>query len=284
LYSVKLLADRVFAILLPENNLSIHDFGNKMRKRSVRTTMGWALLLLLGVVLAVHWWEYRNAIQEYSLAQPASLEKHDELRSVLAEKTPLAVEVGALPWRPEVADKSAWTVTVGEEEETQLEMSIQQWLKESPRPEIQNCEDLAGQMDLGTGLADVDAARAWWWLPGLWNTRIDVLAPAQVVGLQWVGAERQWIGCSHGGPLTLWLVHSRYRRYLPLDREEPVDPWALTVADTPWIGRVQYIEVKIKPGWCMGLPAHWGYAIRGDNESWWWRADQHSALSWMLTD
>lgn len=235
--------------------------------------MEWAILLFLAVVLAVHWFEYRNSVQEYTFAQPMAIDRHDELRTVLSEKTPIVVEIGALPWRPEVAAKSVWVVNDS--------IPVNLWLED--KQPIQNCNDLAEQMDFTTGLSDLDAARAWWWLPGIYNASVDVLQAGETVGFSWVGAERQWIGCSHGGPLLLWLVHSRYNRYLPAAgaNDPPVDPWGLTVATAPWIGRVQYIEVRVQPGWCIGLPAHWGYAIKneGTEVAWWWKGDQHSCLS-----
>jgi len=240
----------------------------------------WELLVLLAVIVGVHWWEYRTSIQEYTFAQPATLDKHGELSSVLQEKTPIAVEIGGLPWRPEIAGKAAWTVAV-ESEGATLDMSVEQWLAQRDG-EIANNEALAAEMELTTGLADLDSGRPWWWLPELRASRVDIVQPGQVLGLSWVSAERHWIGCSHGGPVTLWLVHSRYRRYLP---SGAVNPWNLTVADAPWIGRVQYIEVTVKPGWCVGLPAHWGFAARVPDdtpEAWIWTADQHSMLSFGL--
>jgi hypothetical protein len=252
----------------------------------------WELLILLAVVVAVHWWEYSTAVQEYTFAQPATLDKHDEIRNLLSEKTPIAVEIGSLPWRPELAGKASWTVSV-EAEGASLDMSVAQWLSEEKeaREPIANQEALATEMELVTGLADLDEARPWWWLPGLYDAQVDILEPGQVMGLSWVSAERSWIGCSHGLPVTLWLVHSRYRRFLPtevVDEEgvvKPVDPWSLTVAEAPWIGRVQYIEVTVKPGWCIGLPAHWGFAARAssEGEAWIWTAKQHSALSHVLS-
>jgi hypothetical protein len=254
----------------------------------------WELLILLAVVVAVHWWEYSTSVQEYTFAQPATLEKHDELRTLLSEKTPIAVEIGSLPWRPELATN--WTVTV-QNDGADLNMSIGQWLSEpkNERAPIANQEALAAEMELTTGLADLDSGRPWWWLPGLSDVQVDILEPGQVLGLSWVAAERSWIGCTHGPPITLWLVHSRYRRYLPSglgsgsssgssSSSGPIDPWILTVADAPWIGRVQYIEVTVKPGWCIGLPAHWGFAARAsqEGEAWIWTARQHSALSRLL--
>jgi hypothetical protein len=58
----------------------------------------------------------------------------------------------------------------------------------------------------------------------------------------------------------------------------------MTVAEVPWIGRIQYIEVTVKPGWCIGLPAHWGFAVRSssDSESWIWSGQQQSVLSMYL--
>lgn len=248
----------------------------------------WELLILLFVVIAgiVHWWDYSTAIQEYTFAKPSALDKHDDIRTLLGEKTPIAVEIGSLPWRSELATEATWTVGV-ETDGATLDMPMSQWLEleERPRPPIANQQALATEMELTTGLADIDGARPWWWLPGLSDVQVDILEGGQVVGLSWVSAERQWIGCTQGPPVTLWLIHSRYRRFLPTsvtDTEgaaQPVDPWALTVATAPWIGRVQYIEVTIKPGWCIGLPAHWGFAVRAAGESWIWTAKQSSIFS-----
>lgn len=232
----------------------------------------WELLVLLAVIAAVHWWEYSTSVQEYTFAQPAD---HDDLGRVLQEKTPIALEIGSLPWRPEVAGKAMWTVD---------SVPIQQWLAD--RAPIGDKAGLAEQMGLTTGLTDLDVGRPWWWLPELRDAQVDILQG--IVGLSWVSAERHWIGCSHGAPLTLWLTHSRYRKFLPGpgSGSGSVNPWALTVAEAPWIGRVQYIEVTVKPGWCIGLPAHWGFAIRTlsteNSESWIWSAEQHSMFSFTL--
>jgi len=231
----------------------------------------WELLVLLAVVVGIHWWEYQSAVQEYTFAQPATLE--DELSTLLREKTPMAVEIGSLPWRSSLAEKAAWTVVV----ESGAEMPVSEWMTGRKKQEITNNEALAAEMELTTGLVDLDAGRPWWWLPELRNCRVDILHEGQNLGLSWITAERHWIGCTEGGPVTLWLVHSRYRRYLPAGSS--VNPWTLTVAEAPWIGRVQYIEVTVKPGWCIGLPAHWGFAAKSDADAWIWSANQHSFLS-----
>lgn len=255
--------------------------------------MIWAVLLLLGVVAAVHWFDYQRSVQEYTIAQPATLE---DVRGVIGDKTPVVVEIGALPWRPEVAEASAWSVAVagggGAEDGAVLNMPVSTWIKTpaSERPAIANGATLAEEMGLTTGLAELDESRAFWWMPGLQDPAVGILESGRVTGLTWVGAERRWFGCSGGAPVVLWLVHSRYRRYLPEGEgsgsgETGVDPWSLTVAEAPWIGRVQFVEVRVRPGWCLGVPAHWGYAVRGEGEgvSWWWSADQHSPLSRLLT-
>lgn len=233
----------------------------------------WEVLILIAVIIGLHWWEYSSDVQEYTFAQPAV---HDELRGLLGEKTPLAVDMGPLPWRPEVVDKSAWTV-----ETDSGNQKAATWVTQSPRKSITDGAALAEEMGLAAGLVEIDSARQWWWLPQIRDCCVDILAPGEVQGFQWIRAERMWIGCSHGGPLTLWLVHSRYRRYLTGFEG---DPWSMTVAEVPWIGRIQYIEVTVKPGWCMGLPAHWGFAVRSstETESWIWTGQQHSVLSLYL--
>ena len=237
--------------------------------------MMWALLVLIAAIVVVHWWEYKTAVQEYTFAQPATLDKRDDLRAVLSEKTPVAMEIGVLPWRPEIANKAHWTVVVNN-----AAMSVQDW---DGHGDLQNRRELAAEIGLDTGLADIAEARAWWWLPGLHDAEVHRLPAAGVLGLTWPTAERRWVGCSHGGPLTVWLVHSRYRRYLKAN--DGADPWTLTAADAPWIGRVQFVEVLVKPGWCLGVPAHWGYAVKvaaEEEAAWVWTADQHSPLSWSL--
>jgi hypothetical protein len=240
----------------------------------------WALLVFVAVVAVVHWWVYQRSIQEYTFAAPATIDRRDELASVLAERTPVAVEIGILPWRPAVAEKAGWMAAAARDGVV-VDMPVGEWLKEPTG--LVNGHALAAQMELATGLGDIAAARSWWWLPGMWDPAVGLARAGEVVGFEWVGSERRWIGCSHGEPLTVWLVHSRYRPYLPSGGG--YDPWSLTVAEAPWIGRVQYIEVVVKPGWALGLPAHWGYAMRPASSevgSWWWVADQHSAASWAV--
>lgn len=227
-----------------------------------------AFLIFIGILLLVHWIEYRNSIQEYSVTQVPV----DELAGVLREKTPVMVEIGLLPWRPEITQEASWVI---ETQNGPVDPKI--WVT-AVEP-ISNKEDLANQLELVTGLSDIDSARSLWWLPGLFHTSVDILK-GEITELSWITAERHWIGCTSGAPLTVWLVHSRYRRFLP---ETVADPWTLTVAEAPYIGRVQYIEVRIQPGWCLGLPSHWGYAIRSDDTSWFWSVEQHSLFSLGVT-
>lgn len=248
----------------------------------------WAFLMLLCVILFINWFDYRQCVSEYVFAQPQTI---DKIRDVIREKTLLVSEIGILPWRYEIASVSNWNVATANnsEEEATLYLPISEWLQESSRPIFINKEDLAIEMGLTKGLSELSDGRPWWWLPGFYDQRVGILEKGHVIGLQWNISERHWIGCSGGNPLVLWLVHSQNRRYLP-GSEKEADPWALTAADTPWIGRVQYIEVRVRPGWCIAIPAHWGFAIRSEegederNESWWWSADQHSPLSWGLAN
>ena len=252
----------------------------------------WAFLVLIGVILLVHWFEYRQFIEEYTFAQPKSL---GEIRDVIREKTPIVVEIGVLPWREEIAATATWNVATAvgmglseeNEDDAELYLPMSEWLRESPRPELKNKEALAIEMGLTTGLSEINESRPWWWMPGFYEQRVGIMTVGEKIGLTWIEAERRWIGCSGGNPIVLWLAHGRHRRYLP-GTEKGADPWNLTSAESPWIGRVQYIEVRVRPGWCIAIPAHWGVAVRaeeGDAEgSWVWSADQHSVLSWGIAN
>ena len=233
--------------------------------------MLWGVLLLIAVVMAVHAWDYRTDVQEYSFAQPATLDRHDDLSRLLQEKIPLAVEIGPLPWRPEIAEKAmGWRVVTVDNSV----VSAAEWM--TATGPLQNQEGLAEQIELTTGLADLDAGRPWWWLPELRECRVDLLQNNAIIPLTWVTAERQWIGCTSGGPVTVWLAHGRYRRFI----NGAINPWTATVAEVPWWGRVQFVEVTVKPGWCLGVPAHWGFAVSaGASNAWIWMAAQHSLAS-----
>ena len=229
-------------------------------------SMLWGILVLFIVIAAVHIWDYKTEIQEYSFAQPATIDKHDEISRLLQEKIPLAVEVGPLPFRPEITDKSYLSSLNGEE--------------------------LAAELELTTGLVDIDAGRPWWWAPQLRNCSVEILGSDKCLPLKWVTAERSWIGCSSGAPLSVWLVHGRYRKYLPTEKQE-INPWTATVSELPWWGRVQFVEVTVKPGWSLSIPAHWGFAARPEPPpspdtaeqlpSWIWTANQHSLVSLAFT-
>jgi hypothetical protein len=225
--------------------------------------MLWGLLVFIAVLIVIQAWEYLSDVQEYRFAQPATLERHDELSRLLQEKIPLAVEVGALPWRPEIAEASSWKVFADTD------------------GSIQNPEELATEIELTTGLSDLNAGRPWWWVPELRTCRVNRLNASVIQPLTWVTAERTWVGCSSGAPVTVWLVHGRYRRFLK--SASSINPWTVTVSELPWWGRVQFVEVTVKPGWCLGIPAHWGFATQSTETSWIWTGDQHSMASLFIS-
>ena len=157
--------------------------------------MIWAVLILLAAVVAVHWFFYSRSVQEYTFAQPANT---SDVRGIQTEKTPIVLEIGTLPWRPEVAEVANWNVEVGATDGGIMTIPVSAWLKDStrPRPAILNESELAAEMGLTTGLGELDDSRAWWWLPGLSDARVGVQETGDITGLRWVAAERHWFGVS----------------------------------------------------------------------------------------
>ena len=139
------------------------------------------LAILVGIIVFVHWWEYRSSIQEYVFAQPATLERHAELCGLIKEKLPIAVEVESLPWRPAIAEKASWSVQTPDGI-----IPASEWTT-SIKP-ILNGGVLASEMEIQMGLADIDAARPWWWMPGIHDIRVDILNSNEVMNLSWVFA------------------------------------------------------------------------------------------------
>ncbi len=43
-------------------------------------------------------------------------------------------------------------------------------------------------------------------------------------------------------------------------------PESFTIQDTPLVGEIKYITIKLRPGNILCIPTHWFYSIRGDKE------------------
>ena len=63
------------------------------------------------------------------------------------------------------------------------------------------------------------------------------------------------------GPLEVTLLTEQQGKYLP-PKWRGRFPEKFTIQDTPLVGEIKYITVKLRPGTVLCIPTHWYYSIR----------------------
>jgi hypothetical protein len=57
-------------------------------------------------------------------------------------------------------------------------------------------------------------------------------------------------------------------------------PERFTVQDTPLVGEIKYITIKVRPGTLLCVPTHWFVSVRGCEES----KDKPLLWAWIAVD
>jgi hypothetical protein len=68
------------------------------------------------------------------------------------------------------------------------------------------------------------------------------------------------------GALDVTLMTEHQEQFLPTKWRGKY-PETFTIQDTPLVGEIKYITVKLRPGTMLCLPTHWLVSIRGAEES-----------------
>lgn len=115
-----------------------------------------------------------------------------------------------------------------------------------------------------------DAVLAPWleetWLPQLGHLRstLPTLFPVEIQA--WVGGrglyplKAMWtMICPTDGEVIVTLMSAKEDKYLPAQYLGKA-PHEFTIADTPYVGHIKYLDVKLRPGVALFVPAHWKVA------------------------
>jgi len=106
------------------------------------------------------------------------------------------------------------------------------------------------------------------WLPTAFHTSpvIRAVSPVKITaasGPQYIrNATAAWtVIAPTDKPCTVSIAMPSAAEFIPTTATNQYLP-ALTKADTPFIGDIKYIDVKLRPGTIIAIPCHWLYSIQ----------------------
>lgn len=208
-------------------------------------------LLVLGVLIIILLFFYKQAVQEFRILQTDSLEK---AMGLLSERSPIVVMPSPTPqqlWtRQDVAQRP--TLAKLPLEGRSLEEAIK--METYPLPPEAG-EALSQKVGLPIWIQQTLLPifkQANWWTPILTN-RTEVVIGAQ--GLKQTYAHCTAIMCTDGA-ISVSLLNESANAYLPPAwKEKRVSK--MTRDDAPLLAQIQYVDVIVRPGSMLLVPPHW---------------------------
>lgn len=223
------------------------------------------ILFILVVALAVFIVFYRQAIEQYNILQIESTQIGD-LPKLLSERTPVVVRSIGEPklFTPETLKQNPRLLSFPLEPTVNLSTYLQ-----SPKQTIKLSKKSA------TVLANESGLQVWaehMWFPKFfsnsWWEMIHSVSSEACLGergLRKTTAITTMIYPT-SGTLEVTLLTEHQEQFLPKVWRGRF-PDSMTVQDTPLVGEIKYITIKLRPGTVLCLPTHWAVSIRGCEES-----------------
>ena len=223
------------------------------------------VLVIMGVILLILTFFYKQAVCEFRMNQMEWTQK-DQIRPLLQESVPLVIR-GVPPlscWtRDDVMTRDCYA-------DLQLfqEMSLVEWMKsaipESGCPwKYAQAQQIARISGLSVWAAKTinpviisPAKRAWWW------PRYHCWAGK--MGLQRTYAVWTCI-LPVDGEIVVSIMPETVESALPTNWVGCV-PSELTAKDTPFLADVKYMDVVLRPGHALMMPAHWFVSWTGKKD------------------
>lgn len=221
------------------------------------------LFVIAAVLLAVLILFYRQAIEQYNILQIEAAQL-SELPKLLGERSPVVVRDIGTPklFTPETLKGNprllqfplAATLTLG------------QYLA-APRASVNLPKKASALLAKESGLAV--------WAEHTWSSRLvsyPFLQPIHSlttdvwigdVGLRKTSAVVTLIYPT-AGTFEVTLLTEQQEKCLPSSWRGRF-PEALTLQDTPLVGEIKYITIKLRPGTILCIPTHWFYSIRASD-------------------
>jgi hypothetical protein len=208
-------------------------------------------LLVLGVLIIILLFFYKQAVQEFRILQTDSLEK---AMGLLSERSPIVV-------LPSPTPQQLWTRQDIKQRPTLAKLQIEGLtLEEAIKAETyplppEAAEALSQKVGLPVWIQQTllpTFKQSNWWTPILTN-RTEVVIGAQ--GLRQTYAHCTAIMCTEGA-IAVSLLNETANAYLPLGwKGKRVSK--MTRDDAPLLAQIQYVDVIVRPGSMLLVPPHW---------------------------
>jgi hypothetical protein len=223
------------------------------------------ILVILVVALAVLIVFYRQAIEQYNILQIESTQI-SELPKLLSERTPIVIRSIGEPklFKPETLKSNARLLSFPLEPS----MNLSSYLA-NPKPIVKLSPKSAQVLANETGL-QVWAEHMWFskFFSNSWWEIVHSLKSEA-----WIGEKglRKTTAISTiiyptSGCLEVTLLTEHQEHCLPKTWRGRF-PEQFSVQDTPLVGEIKYITVKVRPGTMLCVPTHWFISVKACEES-----------------
>lgn len=218
------------------------------------------IFLILSVLLGVFIVFYRQAIDQFNILQIES-NQLGELPKLLNERTPLVLRDIGLPklLTPETLQNNARL----QQFPLTSTMTLGGYLKD-PKRQLTIGSKVATVLAKESGLA-VWAEHTWFERCFSYSflTYIHSMKTEAYVGEKGLqkATSVETLLYPTSGSLEVTLLTEQQGKCLPQVWRKRF-PETFTIQDTPLVGEIKYITIKLRPGNMLCIPTHWYYSIR----------------------
>jgi hypothetical protein len=223
------------------------------------------VFVVLFVAIAVLIVFYRQAIEQYNILQIESTQV-SELPKLLSERTPVVVRSLGDPklFLPETLKSNPRLLSFPLEPQVNLSMYLQ-----NPKPFVK----LSSKSSLV--LANETGLQVWaehHWFPKLfsssWWEIVHSLNTEACIGEKGLRKTTAMTTILYptSGNLEVTLLTEHQEQFLPKGWRGRF-PEQFTLQDTPLVGEIKYITIKVRPGTLLCIPTHWLASVRATEES-----------------
>lgn len=258
------------------------------------------VLLVVLLVLAFFLIAYKGAVHEFQILQK-DWSTDIPWSNLLSEQLPIVVRnvdpAWQGGWTRRATQHKTWPIRVLTEDGPR-KGKWNEWLASPPgQPVIdpRSMSDIQAFVKAPVVSWSDGGFHRWNWLPVQSSAEENhVLGPSatSILPVRKTVAAATTIQATDGAPLQLWIAHEGA---VPASVSQTLvgeDPWASQ--DIPWMNEVKFIEMKLRPGNALVLPAHWYFAARPllpvvsdqpimADGAWFWIAEFHTPISWLVS-
>ena len=234
---------------------------------------------------------YKQAIREFRINQ-INWSQIDQLQELWEERAPIVVKDSPVPpvWTfQDVGIRPVYNIEIPSSQQ-----SVQTWVGAAEADAI-----VPWQEQTAAKLAEIAALRPW--LENVWMSKCNkgirqFVAPAfPYTPYLWAGARglhqvrSQWsLIFPTEGSIIVTLITTGQDDYLPSPWEGTF-PSLYSLSDTPYVSSIQFMDVILRPGHALWVPAHWKVAWEPTEEMqaigvpFVCTLDIHTPWSWLAT-